>query len=73
MFKIMKKPMLLTGNHASNSASCHLSLKEEDDCLQTWVLLKVGDRKDRERGYKSFLLMQDLYMLVLLTPRSSSR
>ena len=65
MFKIMKKIMVLIGSPASNPASCHPSLKKEDDSLQTCVLLKAGDREDNEGGYKSFPLMQTLNMLVL--------
>jgi len=52
MFKIVKKLMLLVGSPASNPASCHPSPKKEDDCLQTWVLLKAGDRGDNKGGLR---------------------
>lgn len=69
----MKKLLLLIGSPASNPAGCRQSLKEED-CLQTWVLLKVGDMEDNEGvGGLRVPLMQTLYMLVLLTPRSRCR
>lgn len=54
MFKIS------IGSPVSNPASCHPSLKKEDDSLRTPVLLKAGDREDNVEGYESFPLMQTL-------------
>lgn len=58
MFKMMKKIMLLIEGPASNPVSCHLCLKKDNDCLQTWLLLKAGDRKD-SRGLSSHAAYAD--------------